>query len=362
MTCMCLAGFLESSFLTSLEEAWCYVSEELYLPQDHCQALPLREFSLAASFSWLSLMAPFYDQRSRGLSPNLNHSCTLQQPTVKYIDDASQARSINLKRALSTTDTSNRPRPLEYWEHTGYILKQSHNDLQKDLNDLKVFTDQNLMIINQKKTLIMKFNFHKTLDFPPLFNFGNGPNLETVSQTKILGIILSSSLKWSAHVDYMVKKANKKIWILRKLKQLDLDTYILVDFYCKEIRSILEFGVVVWQSGLTIKMRDQLERVQKICINIILCEADFHVSYRIGCTLLNLEPLHLRRQDLCVKFIQKASLDPRHSDLFVRNEVQINTRKKKPIFKEFSCRNKRFFDSPLCYLTRLLNKNPTQIK
>ena len=132
-----------------------------------------------------------------------------------------------------------------------------------------------------------------------------------------------------------------------------------MDFYCKEIRSILEFGVVVWQSGLTVKMRDQLERIQKICINIILFEAGLNVSYRIGCTLLNLEPLHLRRQDLCVKFIQKASLDSRHSDLFVRNNVKINTRKKKPIFKEYTCRNKRFFDSPLCYLTRLLNNNPT---
>ena len=98
---------------------------------------------------------------------------TVTSCTVKYIDDASQARSIDLKRALLPIETSNRQRPLEFCEHTGYTLRQSHNDLQKDLNDLKVFTEQNLMTINQKKTLIMKFNFHKTLDFPPIFKFGN---------------------------------------------------------------------------------------------------------------------------------------------------------------------------------------------
>ena len=64
----------------------------------------------------------------------------------------------------------------------------------------------------------MKFNFHRKLDFPPIFNFDNGPNLEIVKQTKILGIILCDSLKWSAYVDFMVKRANKKIWLLRKMK------------------------------------------------------------------------------------------------------------------------------------------------
>ena len=282
--------------------------------------------------------------------------------TVKYIDDASQARSINLNEALSPIITSNRPRPLEFYEHTGHILKLPHNELQKDLNNLKQFTDKNLMIVNQKKTLIMKFNFHKKLDFPPIFNFDNGPYLDTVEQTKILGIILCDSLKWSAHVDYMIKRANKKIWLLRKMKQLKLDTNILVDFYCKEIRSILEFGAVVWHSGLTMKMTKQIERIQKICINLILCDSDVQVSYFVGCTLLNLEPLHFRRMDLCIRFIQKASVDPRHSDMFSRKKSYINTRSKKSDFCEFSCRTKRFFDSPLCYLTRLLNSNPIRSK
>ena len=101
--------------------------------------------------------------------PPIMHS-TGTSCTVKYIDDASQARSINLNEDLSSINTHNRPRPLEFWEHSGHIIKQSHNHLQNDLNNLKQFTDRNLMVVNQKKTLIMKFNFHKKLDFPPIFN------------------------------------------------------------------------------------------------------------------------------------------------------------------------------------------------
>ena len=107
--------------------------------------------------------------------------------------------------------------------------------------------------------------------------------------------------------------------------------------------------------------REQIERVQKVCINIILCDTDWNIPYEVGCTLLNIEPLIYRREDLCIKFIQKASLDPRHADMFCRNTNPFNTRTVKPIYREFSCRNGRFYDSPLCYLTRMLNMNPVQV-
>ena len=84
---------------------------------------------------------PMIDSRAR--------SCTV---TVKYIDDASQACAINLKQDLFRFETSDRPRPLQFSKHTGLILKEESNQLQIDLNNLKMFTDQNLMTINQKKT------------------------------------------------------------------------------------------------------------------------------------------------------------------------------------------------------------------
>ena len=281
--------------------------------------------------------------------------------TVKYIDDASQACAIQLKKALTKIDISERPKPLEFWEHTGFVLKKENNQLQDDLNNLKVFTDNNLMVINQKKTSIMSFNFRKSLEFPPIFRIGDGPVLNIEKQTRLLGIMISDDLKWSAHVDFIVKRANKKLWQLRRMKLLKLDMNILLDFYCKEIRSILEFGVSVWNSGLTSKMEEQLERVQRVCVNIILCDTDCNIPYKVGCTLLNIEPLIYRREDLCIKFIQNASSDQRHADMFCRNTNPFNTRTDKPLYREFSCRTGRFYDSPLCYLTRLLNLNPVKV-
>ena len=150
--------------------------------------------------------------------------------------------------------------------------------------------------------------------------------MDIEKQARILGIIISDDLRWSAHVDFMVKRANKKLWQLRRMKLLELDMNILLDFYCKEIRSILEFGVAVWSSGITIKMKEQIERIQKVCVNIILCDTDWSIPYEVGCTLLNIEPLMYRREDLCIKFIQRASQDTRHADMFCRNSNPFNTR------------------------------------
>ena len=285
---------------------------------------------------------------------NISTSCT-----VKYIDDASQARSIDLRTAL-VRDHIDRLRPLQYHERTGHILHPTHNQLQVDLNELKSFTDTNLMVINQKKTQIMSINFSKSLDFPPEMTIGNSGLLDVVKHTKLVGIVVSDDLKWDQHVEYMCKRASKKIWQLRRMRILRLDAEILLDFYCKEIRSILEFGVACWNSGLTVKLVNQIERVQKICVNIILCDTEWEIPYEKGCSLLGIEPLVSRRKELCIRFIQKSSLNPRHADLFTKNQNTVNTRQDKLQYREYRCRTNRFYNSPLCALTRLLNTNPVK--
>ena len=112
---------------------------------------------------------------------------------------------------------------------------------------------------------------------------------------------------------------------------LNIEVEIWVDFYLKEIRSIPEFGVACWNNVLTIKQSDQIERIQKICVNVLICHTEWEISYKIGCTLLGVEPLYLRRKELCIIFIQKCSLNPMNSDLFTFCQ-NINTRQEKQLY------------------------------
>ena len=71
---------------------------------------------------------------------------------------------------------------------------------------------------------------------PPIYpTFAIGThNLETVTQMKVLGVIIQNDLKWDRNVDNIVKRANySKIHMLRVVKchglsSHDLMTIILV--------------------------------------------------------------------------------------------------------------------------------------
>ena len=96
----------------------------------------------------------------------------------------------------------------------------------------------------------MRFNFSRSRDFSPQFNLGS-EDLKIVKSSKILGIMLNDRLKWDTHVEYICNKARQRTWALRRLLSLKLDPEIIIDFYHKEVRSILEYGAVVYHSGLT---------------------------------------------------------------------------------------------------------------
>ena len=149
---------------------------------------------------------------------------------------------------------------------------------------------------------------------------------------------MTNDLKWSSNTNYICKKAYKKMWVLRRMKLLDVDPYIICDVYEKEIRPLLELAVPAWHSGLTIKQSEDIERVQKVAVQVILSncttgKSDF--SYDMGLVVLSLEPLYVRRDRLCLSFATKT-LKSRHKNIFVINESEHCTRRK-PKFRETKC-------------------------
>ena len=100
---------------------------------------------------------------------------------------------------------------------------------------------------------------------------------------------------------------------------------------------------MVWHSGLTKKSAD-IERVQRIAIGVILDKAVLH--YAQDCAMIGLKPLDIRREELCEQMdMFKLLWDGSH-----------NTRSNDDDYRENICKKSRFFNSPLPYLTRLLNR------
>ena len=86
------------------------------------------------------------------------------------------------------------------------------------------------MKIKKSKTKIVKFNFSQNFDFPPEVQVDGFKNeLEVISHTKLLGVYISNDLKWAVHTDYICKKAYKRVWIIRRLKCLDISPAFILD-------------------------------------------------------------------------------------------------------------------------------------
>ena len=151
----------------------------------------------------------------------------------------------------------------------------------------------------------------------------------------------------------MVKRASKKLWCLRRLKNFGAKTKDLLDVYIKQIRCLLEYAVTVWQPSLTAEDSLKIERVQKCALAIILGQN--YKSYKSALLQLNLDTLAARRIKLCEKFSIKAQKHPKFSKWFKPNTRSSVTRSRKNKFCEVYYRTERFKRSPISYFTRLLN-------
>ena len=119
----------------------------------------------------------------------------------------------------------------------------------------------------------------------------------------ILGVILSDNLSWQKNTSYICAKARSKIWRIRRMIRLELDTFTMFDVYTKEVRSILELAVPVWHSGLTKNQTRDIERIQRISFQIIFWPAC--VKYKQACNFLSTQTLEERTVKLCLKFARQ---------------------------------------------------------
>ena len=56
------------------------------------------------------------------------------------------------------------------------------------------------------------------------------------------------------------EKANKRLWILRRLVKMGASVEDLLDVYILQIRCVLEYAVPVWQGSISQNEKEDIER------------------------------------------------------------------------------------------------------
>ena len=60
--------------------------------------------------------------------------------------------------------------------------------------------------------------------------FSNNEEVKVVSEVKLVDVIISDNLKWENNTRNIANKAMRKIWVLRKLKQMKMSNEFIISW------------------------------------------------------------------------------------------------------------------------------------
>ena len=90
----------------------------------------------------------------------------------------------------------------------------------------------------------MDFGRKQVRNYTPLTI--DGTPVERVKSFKYLGVQIDEDLTWSTHLDTVVKKAQQRLYHLRRLKRFRSSQSVLKSFYTSTIESLLTGNITAW--------------------------------------------------------------------------------------------------------------------
>ena len=141
------------------------------------------------------------------------------------------------------------------------------SNFQHALNSISDWALNNNMLINAEKTQIV----HLSLSEPkyiPSFTM-NGKQLQSTSNAKLLGVTIDAKLSFSKHIQDTCEGLAGRMYGMRELKRLGLNSQGLTLYYTANIRSVLTYACPVWGSLITDKDKETIRRIEGKAMRII---------------------------------------------------------------------------------------------
>lgn len=150
--------------------------------------------------------------------------------------------------------------------YSGKNLVDIINTINSELNTLSSWLTANKLTINVKKTHYIIFATSKVTQVHPDIIINN-QNIDRVSSTRFLGVVIDETLKFKEHITHIKSKAAKGVGILCQAKKF-FNIKTLVDLYYAFIHPYLSYCVEIWGNTHSTYL-DPLVKLQKRAIRII---------------------------------------------------------------------------------------------
>uniref|UniRef100_A0A3B1K914 Reverse transcriptase domain-containing protein n=1 Tax=Astyanax mexicanus TaxID=7994 RepID=A0A3B1K914_ASTMX len=150
----------------------------------------------------------------------------------------------------------------------GLISKNDESAYREEVQWLTDWCRTNNLSLNVDKTKEMVVDFRRAPGVHHPLNI-NGSAVEIVDNTEFLGVHIAENLTWSLKTSSITKKAQQRLYFLRRLRKAHLPPPILTMFYRGTVESILSTCITVWFGNCNTSDRKTLQRIVRTAEKII---------------------------------------------------------------------------------------------
>ena len=174
-------------------------------------------------------------------------SCFQNIPILKYADDTSIQALIKNELDLDNYFTT--------------------------INNFVNWCNIHFLKLNVKKTKEIIFDFRTKDNNHETVNIA-GEIVERVEKYKYLGVTFDENLSWKEHTYKVQTKLNQRMYFLRKLSYLNIDSKLITLFYRSCVISILTFCVSAWGGNCSKKDSARFNRCLKHACRMCKIDCD----------------------------------------------------------------------------------------
>eukprot|EP00061_Rhincodon_typus_P015794 g43680.t1 len=153
----------------------------------------------------------------------------------------------------------------------GWISKNSESKYRRAIEGLVKWCNENNLSLNIGKTKELIIDFRKKGgEHAPIYI--NGIEVESVKSIKFLRVTITDDLSWACHVNATVKKAQQRLFFLKRLRKFGLSIRSLTNFDRCTIEGILSGRITAWYRNCATRDHKKLQKV--VCTAQTITEAN----------------------------------------------------------------------------------------
>ena len=155
-----------------------------------------------------------------------------------------------------------------------FIRKVEEDNLQLEFDNVLEWSFNYHLPINQAKCSVMDIITKKSIVCSPLTS--SSGMLPRVSSLRILGVTISDNLRWNNHIESVLKRSNKRVYLIRNLKRAACPPPAMLLAYNSIIRPLLLYAYPCF-CNLPAYLQERLLKFERRIFRIIGAKNDISV-------------------------------------------------------------------------------------